>query len=162
MLIFYLLIALIQGIIADSQDFFSCSSKDNISACINGSYCPPGFRFITEKLLLNYGIMLHEKSSCLNGVVVPCAPGTFKFSADNIECNVCPEGWYCPGTGTSDPYTSKALEGNWLRPCPTGPLNYCPAGSSRPLPVAQGFYAINSHFADGGGYGAQIGTTSSP
>jgi len=57
-------------------------------------------------------------------------------------------GWFCPA-GTVDPYSFAC----------GGPEHYCPEGSGRPLPVAQGYYAGGAAVdlaGDAGGYSFQV------
>lgn len=115
-------------------------------------------KFLNLFLSILRAYIIH-KFRCSGANLIPCEAGSYNFIAGSNLCNSCPEGWYCPGTGTNYVEDSKFLQGKWLRPCYSSSKYYCPAGSSRPMPVAEGFYATNSHYAVGGGFGNQLGTS---
>ena len=72
--------------------------------------------------------------TCSMGVPAPCRAGVFgnHTGESRTYCaGLCPAGFYCPPATTS-PYHF---------PCGNASV-YCPAGSSTPTPVAQGFYTL--------------------
>ena len=87
-------------------------------------------------------------SYCTEGYRYPCLPGYWGDSEglSSSECSgECPAGWYCPSG------TAAALS----HPCLLSPTMFCPKGSSRQFNVNVGYYAIESHIDEGGGYGSE-------
>mmetsp|Transcript_6735 Transcript_6735/g.11070 ORF Transcript_6735/g.11070 Transcript_6735/m.11070 type:complete len:1107 (+) Transcript_6735:128-3448(+) len=88
-------------------------------------------------------------SYCQKGVQVPCPGGTYGdiTGLSTAECSgKCPMGWYCP-LGTI---------GSHSHPCSNSPTLYCPEGSPSPIDTSLGYYAVESSYTTGGGYGAEI------
>jgi hypothetical protein len=92
---------------------------------------------------------------CSNGTKTYCPGGTYGSTeglsivfAPNCSGS-CPEGWYCP-SGSIDPFAFSCSTGS------DSGTTFCPAGSERPIPTAEGYYAVNPHSTTGGGFGAQV------
>lgn len=86
-------------------------------------------------------------SYCADGTKNACPSGVYGLEAglSDAACTApCPEGWFCP-PGTERPFSN---------PCSTSPTEYCPAGSSRPELTKFGYYAVQPHINEGGGFGA--------
>ena len=116
---------------------FSSTPSDNITGglCPKGRYCPAG---------------------SISGI--SCPVGTFNALlgiANQSQCQSCTPGYYCPivglrssfgvcdashicwgGSSTQNPVDQ--VYGDW---CPTG--NYCPQGTSTPIPCPVGSYSPN-------------------
>lgn len=87
-------------------------------------------------------------SFCQQGHKFACLAGYYGDSEGlTVESctGLCPAGWFCPAGTTS----------KHMYPCMTSPEVYCPTGSSRQVRVDDGYYAIDSHFAEGGGFGLE-------
>lgn len=85
---------------------------------------------------------------CEEGLLSICPVGRFGNSEGltNSNCSgLCPEGWICK-LGTTSPHSY---------PCLADPKIFCPQGSSHSFKTFQGYYAIQSHVQEGGGYGDQ-------
>lgn len=118
---------------------------DSISIRSTQLICPKGYR-------------------CFNGIKYACLGGTYGnkigLGHDATNCSgICPAGWYCPSAITHHPFQF---------PCGGGFGNnvtndkdsivssrFCPAGSAYPTLTAEGYYAIDSYIATGGGYGGE-------
>ena len=93
---------------------------------------------------------------CQQGIKYHCPGGTYgnTIGLSSSSCTgECLEGWYCP-PGSTQPFQYSCISSQSSAGQPTATV-YCPAASVRPLPTAEGYYAISSHFERGGGYGAQ-------
>lgn len=66
------------------------------------------------------------------------------ISSSNCS-GLCPIGWMCPVSSTA----AKNF------PCSRTAMVHCPMGSSHQLATSEGYYAISSFAAQGGGFGAQ-------
>lgn len=161
------------GVVGDREGY---STEKCGHPCPKGFYCP--LRTITPLLCGNSSVYCPPSSSrplpipsgyfglgessnrfeqieicpkgfyCSSGLKLTCPAGSYgeMQGLDSATCSgQCPAGWFCP-TASSSPYS---------RPCPINPGNYCPRGSSHPIPVALGFYATESAQDRGGGYSLQ-------
>ena len=88
--------------------------------------------------------------SCKDGERFPCRGGSYGNSLGltyNEYCTgVCPSGWYCPAASTQP----------FRHSCGASPVAYCPEGSARQHFTAQGYYAVQPHINDGGGYSQEV------
>ena len=81
--------------------------------CLGGYYCPTGTSQLTSALECTLGHM------CPNGTSfpIPCVAGTYQDERGQIDCKVCPSGYFCDGA-TITPQQ---------HPCPAG--YYCKEGT---------------------------------
>ena len=94
---------------------------------------------------------------CTEGVKQACPGGTYGSveGLDSPRCSgLCPEGWYCP-PASKQPYAFSCISGHSLATGHTA-HKHCPEGSDRPIPTAEGYYAVSSHSEVGGGFGQQL------
>ncbi len=96
--------------------------------CYYPYYCPP-MSEVEQLCPLGYMAVAHNgirelvTRSCLI-----CPGGTYGNHTERLDCQPCPEAFYCP-EGTTYGFEN---------PCTTG--SYCPANSSAPLPCPRGSY----------------------
>lgn len=94
---------------------------------------------------------------CSEGVKRACPGGTYGSTEglSSSSCTgLCPEGWYCP-PASKQPYAFPCISGHSIATGNTA-TKYCPEGSDRPIPTAEGYYAVSSHTEVGGGFGQQV------
>lgn len=115
--------------------------------CPKGSYCPTGEVYFKCPPGV-YGAMRGAKAPTCSG---KCAIGFYCPSGSTSRAQVaCPAGRYGSDMGLSDESCSGLCSPGYY--CPAGSVNstqfscggvdvYCPAGSSRPRPVSNGFYS---------------------
>ena len=128
--------------------------------CGIGNFCPEGSAYPTEipDGYVGRGVdsehfdsidLCPVGSYCQKGVQMSCPGGTYGdvIGLGDESCSgMCPMGWYCP-PGTVDPHSN---------PCSHSPSSYCPEGSPSPITTTLGYYAIESTYDYGGGYGAEV------
>eukprot|EP00607_Mallomonas_marina_P001427 CAMPEP_0182423108 /NCGR_PEP_ID=MMETSP1167-20130531/8991_1 /TAXON_ID=2988 /ORGANISM="Mallomonas Sp, Strain CCMP3275" /LENGTH=888 /DNA_ID=CAMNT_0024601775 /DNA_START=434 /DNA_END=3097 /DNA_ORIENTATION=+ len=123
----------------------------------NSFYCPAGSAFPVPVPEGYYSTGVKGRRSA----VARCPPGSFCVSGERHLCaggvygsthalttphcsGFCPAGWYCP---VGSVHSMK-------HPCSKSPTEHCPEGSSHPLPVPSGHYAIRHtvSVSEEGGY----------
>ena len=130
--------------------------------CSAGYWCRQGAKTSTPTDGVT-GMLCPEGSYCPQGVTVPtpCPIGTWSNSTGlrvEGECISCSGGYYCDGTGLTEPsgpcspgyYCSSNSStatpndgGTTGAPCTAG--HYCPAGTADPIPCPHGTYMENTH-----------------
>lgn len=89
---------------------------------------------ISDLYIRTYEAICEPGNYCLNGVRMPCPPGTYgkDWGLVDATCSgLCTPGYYCP---------LRSDRADFL-PCNTTSL-YCPRGSGYPLVVPDGYYSI--------------------
>ena len=103
--------------------------------CLAGYYCNGGCRTPTPEAGSSDGGPCPRHHRCPEGTHVPkaCPPGSYQDREGQTKCNVCPEGYACPGNGV-------------FEPCPAG--HWCPSGSSIGEPCLAGTFNPNNASRD--------------
>ena len=108
------------------------------------------------------GMACPEGMYCLQGTTAPepCPLGTWSNStglARADDCPGCPGGYYCNGTGLTEPSgpcsaryycvanATEPMPNDGLTGAPCTRTHYCPEGTADPLPCEDGTYMTNTH-----------------
>ena len=97
-------------------------------------FCPPGSS--SESFCPNgyYPSNMTNVRSELTLSCEFCEAGFYRTTEKDVECSICPEGFYCPYNPDSIGISPDDLP----IPCPAG--NNCPEGSANPVPCPVGTY----------------------
>lgn len=129
--------------------------------CTAGYYCTEGSETATEIIC-----PLGYKCPRGSGDPVPCSGGFYQNLTTQSTCLSCPEGYYCPGTPSSDPVITPTVcpEGYYCpletasdneNPCPPGTFNNQTGrvSDSSCSPCLPKYYCANSGQSQGTGDG---------
>ncbi|RUS80927.1 hypothetical protein EGW08_011308, partial [Elysia chlorotica] len=108
---------------------FFCAGSSSTEAsqqCAAGYYCTGGAGIATQ-------FDTPAGHYTLEGAhtPIPCPAGQYQQAQRSSSCEICPQSFYCNGTGTIDTIL-----------CPSG--HYCPLGSEYPTPCPPGTYNPNT------------------